>query len=60
MLDKFIAMQLWQALDPIAHDDDEDELRCAIAMQRELNLWNKEREKRGERQLGLVLILIRS
>ena len=59
MLDKFIGDAIMAGFGlPIAHDDDEDRaMRCAIAMQRELNLWNKEREKRGERplQIGIGL-----
>jgi adenylate cyclase len=55
MLDKFIGDAIMAGFGlPMSHDDDEDRaMRCAIAMHRELNLWNKEREKRGDRPLHI-------
>ena len=50
MLDKFIGDAIMAGFGlPIAHDDDEDRaLRCAIAMLRELKIWNNQRESNGD------------
>ncbi len=49
MLDKFIGDAIMAAFGiPVAHDDDEDRaMRTAIAMIRELQVWNAERAKTG-------------
>ena len=50
MLDKFIGDAIMAAFGiPMAHDDDDDRaVRAAVSMIRELRVWNKEREARGQ------------
>ena len=45
---------------PMGHDDDEDRaVRCAISMLRDLQVWNDERQARGEQvALGRVELLL--
>ncbi len=55
MLDKFIGDAIMAEFGiPLAHDDDEDRaLRAAIAMQTELQTWNRDRVGHGQPEIGM-------
>jgi len=55
MLDKFVGDAFMAAFGmPMSYEDDEDRaVRAAIAMLRELSLWNKERASQGKRRVNI-------
>ena len=55
MLDKFVGDAFMAAFGmPMSYDDDEDRaVRAAIAMLRELSLWNEERASQGKKRVNI-------